>query len=1345
MSEDFPINLAASLAYDVLTASASRLKRLALGDPAQAALRASYEAGFRAMLEDVTPALDRDRQALVADIFHDFVREPAVADLLLDLALAGAPLPDLAVLSDRFAGQFDRETLPVGFDQALTAFHRGLTEALVRETSRKDSPLFNQVNLGRLLTVHVLLHSQQHALTEIGERLARLESQGGAAVYNIMIEQVTGLAIGDGATVNHFPAEVRSLLAEVLEAIKTLNANQSEMDTNTAATGETFQRWLAAANSTFSIPSLNLTLPISEAWVRLRAMGPRKSTDQPKTVDEYSHEYHEWYRLADTTQNDQTFDIEAAAKREARLVVIGGPGSGKSTLLRRLAYSLSLQGKPALRVSLRAVSLRMNQGVSFEEAIMAVASDGFGGDAARLNEVLRQADFLLADGLDETDPNRSPIADRLKHWALGDEKRHVVVTTRPVGHNPSWLPDWEHVELLPLNQEDVRQCTETIFALRYPAEPDRGTEAAASFLAALQNSKTAAIAARNPQLLGFLIALRMADRDITGNRYRLLSGIVDISRTQAPADRIWRQDVADLTADRILEYVGWLLLNQSGISEKEILRRISDLCAPQSGHAVLESEALAARAIEFWEERGILERLSIGTHKAVTFVHFSLQDYAAANFLARLPSDKCAEWILDKCTAAEYREAILLAGGTERASSVVETLLQIDDASDPISTSVLLAAEVLSEAERPDDQMIQDVTNRLRPRLTSAIPSIAYEASEKLRPLALVSPALIGPIASELQKSSQTWSREIGCALGLLADPEAYVDDVVLADVLRSASDTQMRRGRNSGMMIIHRPLIRNLIVQGAERLLRPDSPGDYVELVKTKYQEKDYSSGVDEALGEALAQRIGWLQVGQLNRDFYRIGDKSRFVMPWEDNYTRGLMTFLESVLKASEGLGSPIARRVDLQRDSIARLYTIVEIGESPAVELAQLGARGLDQAFVEVMRGAILVADLEPEQVLVDVQQTLNDLRKPRIESDSQDTPNQGGSLTLRFRELISASDELRYHFKPNWTLGKEKALRPDLLIQALANPAANICWFAGELLWECCDRETIRVGLKDVVTQGSGHALALVAQIAPDLWPDEAALLVLDRLEHNPTDDCAPLAKILPSTCHASLRERSTGVLRTILKSKYPSLVEATLQASVELGLDEVLGSEIKTCYEWWANDGPQDPVGEGLIPPSPAAALLAHLSTRKQVTIHELRLAANARRSDVRKVAVESICSSMAETETLVAPVLAEVKQALLPSGIIDEFSRKYPSVCRLHQAGILGLLESSDRNVQIAAIRALGDGWGDQEILGQVLHQLLNAEDVDIRDEAVSALRRLRGLKSTRRTQSTIRFVTPGD
>lgn len=99
---DFLVNLAAGLAYDLLRTGAVQLKTLALGEPAQSALRASYEAGFRAMLEAVAADLDREHQTLLDDILRQFVAEPVVAQALLDMALAGASLPDLPALGQRF-------------------------------------------------------------------------------------------------------------------------------------------------------------------------------------------------------------------------------------------------------------------------------------------------------------------------------------------------------------------------------------------------------------------------------------------------------------------------------------------------------------------------------------------------------------------------------------------------------------------------------------------------------------------------------------------------------------------------------------------------------------------------------------------------------------------------------------------------------------------------------------------------------------------------------------------------------------------------------------------------------------------------------------------------------------------------------------------------------------------------------------------------------------------------------------------------------------------------------------------------------------------------------------------
>ena len=195
-----------------------------------------------------------------------------------------------------------------------------------------------------------------------------------------------------------------------------------------------------------------------------------------------------------------------------------------------------------LRVSLRALALRM-RGETLDEAIWAIASEGFPHETQALSNVLRYTSCLLADGLDETDPNRSDVADRLRRWALAHTQRRVVITTRPVGHNLAWFDGWEHYELLPLGSSDVSELAETIFSLICPRDSDQAQDMCSTFLKALARSRTAFIASRNPQLLGFLIALHINGYDIGGNRFRLFSKMVDEIGKQTRRDREFRHDV----------------------------------------------------------------------------------------------------------------------------------------------------------------------------------------------------------------------------------------------------------------------------------------------------------------------------------------------------------------------------------------------------------------------------------------------------------------------------------------------------------------------------------------------------------------------------------------------------------------------------------------------------------------------------------------------------------------------------------------------------------------------------------------------------------------------------------
>ncbi len=198
---DFFTNLAASLVYDLLKAGGSRLQAFVQGTPEEQALRRCYEAASRGMLEEVASDLDAIQRTQVETVVRQFVSNPEVAGALLDLALAGADLPDLSALRAAFdALEFDRATLPVDFDRALTAFQRGLSAALIAHAAHADSPLFHRVNLGRVLAIQALLQQQRYALEAVQKQLALLD-RGGQTVYNIIIQQATGLAIGDGARV----------------------------------------------------------------------------------------------------------------------------------------------------------------------------------------------------------------------------------------------------------------------------------------------------------------------------------------------------------------------------------------------------------------------------------------------------------------------------------------------------------------------------------------------------------------------------------------------------------------------------------------------------------------------------------------------------------------------------------------------------------------------------------------------------------------------------------------------------------------------------------------------------------------------------------------------------------------------------------------------------------------------------------------------------------------------------------------------------------------------------------------------------------------------------------------
>lgn len=1073
---------------------------------------------------------------------------------------------------------------------------------------------------------------------------------------------------------------------------------------------ESFLEWSSRSNETFIISGLGVALPMDQAWVKLRAMDSEKDPAKPKSLGQQISEYLEWHRLAETSEPSDTVDVEAVARRERLLVIVAGPGAGKSTLLRRLARAYSLQGRPALRVSLRAIAARLRKEESLEEALLATASaDGF--PKAKLMVALRGADAcLLADGLDEADPDRAIVAEHLRHWALADQSRQVIVATRPVGHDPAWFDGWKHFELLPLGRKDIEAFAHTIYATLFTDDAKLAEERAKAFLSELATSRTASIASRNPQLLGILITLHTNGVDISGNRYVLFDKAIEHVREQRSPDRTYRHELEASVARRSLECIGWALLNSPTSSRSDLIRSVGSRLAIEMGQPALAGEQNAEKALGFWEERGLLEHLSSAGESASVFIHLTFRDHTAATYISKLSDEELTLWVRSVSTLPQYREALLLAAGTSKLGLVINTLLEMDDPGDPISTTALLAADALGEAEAPPDDLRQRVIDHLLPRLASQVPLVAYESGEKLRALTLVAPSVIGPVALSLARHEHRWVREVACTLGLLAGDQ-YVDPESLLAIYPTATDTRMRRGRGRGLILDNKPLIKELLLKGADYLLRADAPPRHVEVVKNKVKEGNYSHGVHEQLWRKLAEKIPWEEVAPI------LSRTVSALFEWKalmDNIHKSYAVIVEAILTAcNDQVDVAPAASAGAQKSSLVRLWQVLDIGKTPTDELLELINQHPEDHLVEVIRGTIHAAGLNPAQVLAEARELKLELEQP----------------SERPFEFLSKAEDPDSEPELDWKVAADAQLKPDLLFSAMSSHVWFIARAASLLLINAVEHEVVAEGLKVVLQNGSGHALEIIPKIASEYWPDETPELILNKLEFRLTDDCTPLvSKLGELRLDEAARRRASAVLANVLGRRNAEIVTAAVESIEKLELDSVLEQELRDAYYWWVTEGPPGPERSGRVPPNVAATLFKHLTSHRKLSFEDVReavlLSEQRRRSDVREVAIPALCGLLADSPQLTAQTFKEVEEGLLPTGIIDELSRSNPEVCQRFVGDILRLAKFGEGDVKIACIRSLGDGWASFGAVEPILRSLISEKNSDVRDEAVQALRR---------------------
>ena len=382
-------------------------------------------------------------------------------------------------------------------------------------------------------------------------------------------------------------------------------------------------------------------------------------------------------------------------------VVLGEPGYGKSAMLRYLALSMlqpeSVASGPLnppcfsrlpvwISFARLSASIDRQAGMSVEDFFRSwLHQHSFDDVYPLFARAVRGAQvILLLDGLDEaaTESSGREALDRIVTF-LNSCSARIICTSRPRGYRTLAVPrSWVTATLIPLSDEKIVLLATRWFAIvesgieegvqDNPEISDQVRARAQAFLrAASDNQKTLELA-RSPLLCQALIQLFRLSHQLPEARVAAYQQIVELLLSRHPAARaqaggltqpVDRLGLRSTDLKDVLIRLAWVL--QTHEHAGALTKAQCEQCCAEFleddtfglGQQRAQARRHAAEVIEqLVGHYGVLIERAPGE---LNFVHLSIQEYLAAEWIARKPSDDQLRWLSDVWSKAAWRETLI--------------------------------------------------------------------------------------------------------------------------------------------------------------------------------------------------------------------------------------------------------------------------------------------------------------------------------------------------------------------------------------------------------------------------------------------------------------------------------------------------------------------------------------------------------------------------------------------------------------------------------------------------------------------------------------------------------------
>lgn len=1114
-------------------------------------------------------------------------------------------------------------------------------------------------------------------------------------------------------------------------------------------TAERYRQWVLESNETFWVPGLNVRLAINEAWDEILLNEALVSSSEAQTMAHQISRYHEWERLAETARRgSETCRAEGAVIGKGRLVITGGPSSGKSTLGRRLSASLSTQGALVLRVSLHRVAHLLRNQVAFSTALLQVALDGSGISEELGRAVLSSPDYLIADGLDECDPDRTDVANHLISWASGHPECHICVLTRPVGHTASLLPNFSHAELLPLSDKAIDDYSQKLIIEKVNDEA-RAAAVLSEFKRLVRSGRgekrVASIAARNPLLLSFILCLLVQRKPLKDKRAQLFEQIIELIHHSRMTDRPNRADIDKTIAERVIEVTAWNLINTPDIDQKNLLDELGSDLEGQMGVSRLQARTSAQHGLVFWEERRLVERLTLGHLQAYTFVHLSLGEYLAGRYIAQMTDENLRSWIATRRCDARWRQPILMACGAGAANRVIPLLLELDKPTDPVSSEAVLAAFAIAESESIGKQIVEQVVTRLRERLTSTIPLVAIEAGESLRQIAPLAPEMVDAITADLIDDEQQWTRLAGITARFAAGKEYVTLDQAqrwLNDLRfgrRVHTKREPAKSRTQALPDQAYELQEYSLVCAIEKVFSESTEPKKVVAAALKRLRHGVSAGTTFDLILPTLARYNAMDIGvkafELDKPITRIAEL--FLQTETSNGKSWEVALLEVIISATRAYKTdttavhPPLADVDPSISAFINLSTLLsglEFWETSYDHLQSISERQNEEAAKEVLRGTIIALSLNPARIAEEAKLAIEKLPGTKY-----------GMVVELLRKIPST---------PHWERAKDANLNFESIVEALSHPSLVVVVAAANLLEAGVGGNEVRPLIRQALQNGTGMTIGAIAGIAPELWSEKESVEILtERLKGEPSSGFQfiykALAKLMPSVDEVSRNEIREAILAGLL-SHDPQTATGAGEALLLLSLtnNPEVKEPLKTALAHWTQRGSwcercNAAVKDGScstcrhIPPNPRSTLIKVLTRLGELDTEELLRYCEDSWHDVPDVAYDALGERAAADLNLLRSLLARINEGL-PSydssvavNLLHRILRLPAEILSAVEQDVLALTYSEIAAVRDVIISSLTAEWVTPEAARKLAQEGLADPSPGVRNSATKVLRLL--------------------